>query len=44
MKLQDNNIESEVNGLEKHFSLQVTDLAKMIDREYKEFLSAMECI
>lgn len=43
-RMQDQNIESEVSGVEKHNILQVNDVAKLINKEYEEFLNMVDNI
>lgn len=44
MRIQDSNVASEINGLEKHYCLDVRDLAKMINKECKQLSEMVEDI
>lgn len=44
MRMQDANVESEISGLEKHYCLQVRELAKMLNEECKQLSEMVEDI
>ena len=44
MQIQDDNVESEIHGLEKRHVLQVNDIARMLNEECKQLSEMVDNI